>query len=129
MNPDLEYQMAMGEIQPSININSLSEEVLKHHRVIVTHNSNIQNTFDVYKKDCYITIKKKQHYGTHCVYDVVLANFILQIHLLNLHRSSDERDASMNESQLGVGGFGTVRKVKIGQNMFAIKRINFYSKA
>ena len=83
---------------------------------------------NAYDEDCYMTIKKKHHYGTHCLYDVVLGNFSLEIHLLNLHMSSDDRDASISLSELGSGGFGTVRSVKVGNNVFAVKRINFMKK-
>lgn len=103
--------------------------MLKHHRIAITHGTHLSSVFGFYEKECFISIKKKLHFGTHVVYDVVLANFLLEIHLLNIHRNSDEKDLSNSESELGSGGFGSVRKVAVGGEEFAVKRINFVSKA
>jgi hypothetical protein len=91
-----EYEYFINNSIPFINLNQITEKVLKHHRINITHNTDISNIFNVYEKDCYISIKKRQHYGTHCNYDVVLANFTLEIHLLNLHRSSDDHDSALS---------------------------------
>lgn len=88
----------MSSVTVSMSPNSIDPQVLKHHRITITHNTHISNIFGVYEKECYISIKKKLHFGTHIVYDVVLANFLLEIHLLNIHRNSDEKDLTMSGS-------------------------------
>ena len=104
----------MNSVTVGLLPSTIDPQVLKHHRIAVTHDTHISSIFSVYEKECYISIKKKLHYGTHLVYDVVLANFLLEIHLLNLHRDSEEKDLSTSESELGSGGFGSVRKVAAG---------------
>lgn len=103
--------------------------MLRHHRIAITQGTHLARPFGVFERECFISIRKKLLFGAHVVYDVALAHFLLEIHLLNVHRNSDEKDLSTSESELGSGGFGSVRRVAAGGEEFAVKRINFVSKA
>lgn len=50
---------------------------------------------------------------------------MLRILVLNLNRNSDDGDEDICKEEIGSGGFGSVRAVRIGDKSYAIKRIPF----
>ena len=49
----------------------------------------------------------------------------MKISVLNLNRDSDDGDEDIDKQQIGAGGFGSVRAVRIKNEEYAIKRIPF----
>lgn len=56
---------------------------------------------------------------------MLLGPFRLSIKILNLQRSSDDGDDEISLMELGAGGYGNVRVVRIGSEEFAVKRLPF----
>lgn len=77
------------------------------------------------KSDCLFSVVQTEQYGLEYAYQILIGPFLMKVMVLNLNRDSDDGDEDIGKEQIGAGGFGSVRAVRILKEEFAIKRIPF----